>query len=76
MEYDRYKIISCIEYKDIYASNMISLGILYVSQVYQGIIIALLASLWTMLVFALCNILRLLLFSRNVCDITENISIG
>ena len=54
MEYERYKIISCIVYKDIYASNMISLGILYVSQVYLGVIIALLASFWNMLVFTLC----------------------
>ena len=76
MEYERYKIISCIVYKDIYASKMISLGILYVSQVYQGIIIALLASFWNMLVVALCKILRLLLFSIYVCDITGNISIG
>jgi hypothetical protein len=76
MEYERYRIISCIVYKDIYASNMISLGILYVSQVYQGIIIALLASFWNMLVFTFCWILRLLLFSIYVCDITGNISIG
>ena len=76
MKYERYRIILCIVYKDIYASNMISLGILYVSQVYQGIIIALLASFWNMLVFTLCRNLRLVLFSIYVCDITENISIG
>jgi hypothetical protein len=73
---DLYKILSFVVYEDMYLCNMIGLGILYFSQVYEGIILALLASFWKRLVLILCRILRLVLFRIYVYGTTEKISSG